>query len=94
MCPSRHRACPVLHIRARPCSEWPPPTSEADRVIPCPTNDTVFSYNPDFWSSRANIPDPRALFKEEGASGEAAVARARAIKEAKLKPSTEQNAAH
>lgn len=55
---------------------------------------TVFSFNPDFWSSRASIADPRAMFKDEnghGAQGhgQAAVDRAKAIKEAKLRAGKE-----
>lgn len=51
----------------------------------------VFSYNPDFWQSRAGLADPRAMFREEGgaSSGEQAIKRAKAIKDAKLKAAAE-----
>ena len=59
-------------------------------------NTKLFSYNKDFWTSRAAMPDPRAMFKEEASAlkDEAAVQRAKAIKEAKLRAAKEDVAAH
>ncbi|KAK4051557.1 hypothetical protein OIV83_002697 [Microbotryomycetes sp. JL201] len=57
-------------------------------------NTKLFSYQPDFWAGRANMPDPRAMFKQDGANDQAAVERAKAIKDAKLRAAKDDLAAH
>ncbi|KAK4704265.1 hypothetical protein P7C70_g1949, partial [Phenoliferia sp. Uapishka_3] len=46
----------------------------------------VFSWNQDFWQSRQTMPDPRAMFQQENGtkSDVAKIARARAVRKAKL----------
>lgn len=57
-------------------------------------NSKLFSFNKDFWESRASVADPRAMFRDENghgaqSHGQSAVDRARAIKEAKLRAGKE-----
>lgn len=53
---------------------------------------SVFTYNPDWWTSRANIPHPQSYFLEEGASP-TTVARVKAARKA-AKVSKEDAVAH
>ncbi|KAL8292296.1 hypothetical protein RQP46_001762 [Phenoliferia psychrophenolica] len=49
------------------------------------TNTKLFSYRPEEWAARQNLPDPRAMFKEaSGTSDEAKIAKAKAIRKASL----------
>ncbi|KAM0789799.1 hypothetical protein ACM66B_006651 [Microbotryomycetes sp. NB124-2] len=57
-------------------------------------NTKLFSYQPEFWSARANLPDPRAMFKQDGSNDQAAVERAKAVKDAKLRAAKDDLAAH
>ncbi|KAK4056381.1 hypothetical protein OIO90_002524 [Microbotryomycetes sp. JL221] len=57
-------------------------------------NTKLFSYQPEFWSSRTSLPDPRAMFKQEGSNDASAVERAKAVKEAKLRAAKDDLAAH
>ncbi|KAK4698730.1 NADH dehydrogenase (ubiquinone) 1 alpha subcomplex subunit 4, partial [Phenoliferia sp. Uapishka_3] len=49
-------------------------------------NTKLFSWNQDFWQSRQTLPDPRAMFQQENGtkSDVAKIARARAVRKAKL----------
>lgn len=67
----------VSQAKNTKCESTFPPPSSSQLTNP---HDAVVSFNPDFWASRVNMPDPRAAFLQEGKDDAGVLARAKARK--------------